>query len=54
MQDVVNFQQCDIAINWSGGLHHAKRFEVSFNTGLIFKRKSTGIEELQKGHEKLK
>ena len=22
-------QQCDIAINWSGGLHHAKKYEVS-------------------------
>jgi histone deacetylase 3 len=21
--------QCDIAINWSGGLHHAKKFEAS-------------------------
>lgn len=23
------FQICDIAINWAGGLHHAKKFEVS-------------------------
>jgi acetoin utilization deacetylase AcuC-like enzyme len=23
------FYQCDIAINWSGGLHHAKKFEAS-------------------------
>lgn len=22
------FQICDIAINWAGGLHHAKKFEV--------------------------
>jgi histone deacetylase 3 len=22
-------QHCDIAINWSGGLHHAKKFEAS-------------------------
>ena len=22
-------QQCDIAINWAGGLHHAKKFEAS-------------------------
>lgn len=22
-------QICDIAINWAGGLHHAKKFEVS-------------------------
>ncbi|KAI0218009.1 Histone deacetylase 3 [Lamellibrachia satsuma] len=25
----INNEQCDIAINWSGGLHHAKRFEAS-------------------------
>ncbi|XP_063899874.1 histone deacetylase 3-like [Zophobas morio] len=25
----LNNQMCDIAINWSGGLHHAKRFEAS-------------------------
>ncbi|XP_065904416.1 histone deacetylase 3-like [Dysidea avara] len=25
----VNHKQCDIAINWSGGLHHAKKFEAS-------------------------
>ncbi|XP_067951694.1 histone deacetylase 3-like [Watersipora subatra] len=25
----LNNQQCDIAINWSGGLHHAKKFEAS-------------------------
>lgn len=24
-----SFQQCDIAVNWSGGLHHAKKFEAS-------------------------
>ncbi|MEQ2259229.1 Histone deacetylase 3 [Xenotaenia resolanae] len=23
------FQICDIAINWAGGLHHAKKFEAS-------------------------
>lgn len=23
------FKQCDIAVNWSGGLHHAKKFEAS-------------------------
>ena len=22
-------QMCDIAINWAGGLHHAKKFEAS-------------------------
>ncbi len=26
---VFYFYQCDIAINWSGGLHHAKKFEAS-------------------------
>ncbi|EGD78339.1 histone deacetylase 3 [Salpingoeca rosetta] len=25
----LNHKQCDIAINWSGGLHHAKKFEAS-------------------------
>ncbi|GBO36498.1 Histone deacetylase 3, partial [Araneus ventricosus] len=25
----LNNQCCDIAINWSGGLHHAKKFEAS-------------------------
>ncbi|KAG9510141.1 Histone deacetylase 3 [Fragariocoptes setiger] len=25
----LNNKQCDIAINWSGGLHHAKKFEAS-------------------------
>ena len=25
----LNHGQCDIAINWSGGLHHAKRAEAS-------------------------
>lgn len=25
----LNNGQCDIAINWSGGLHHAKKFEAS-------------------------
>lgn len=25
----LNFQQCDIAINWAGGLHHAKKYEAS-------------------------
>lgn len=24
----VYLQSCDIAVNWSGGLHHAKKFEV--------------------------
>lgn len=26
---MLNNSQCDIAINWSGGLHHAKKFEAS-------------------------
>lgn len=25
----LNNKQCDIAVNWSGGLHHAKKFEAS-------------------------
>ena len=25
----LNNGQCDIAINWAGGLHHAKKFEAS-------------------------
>ena len=25
----LNHKQSDVAINWSGGLHHAKKFEVS-------------------------
>ena len=25
----LNNKICDIAINWAGGLHHAKKFEVS-------------------------
>ncbi|XP_068219489.1 histone deacetylase 3-like [Palaemon carinicauda] len=25
----INHNCCDIAINWSGGLHHAKKFEAS-------------------------
>ena len=25
----LNNQSCDIAVNWSGGLHHAKKFEAS-------------------------
>lgn len=29
MSSVFVFQICDIAINWAGGLHHAKKFEVS-------------------------
>jgi histone deacetylase 3 len=28
-KNLVFFNQCDIAINWSGGLHHAKKFEAS-------------------------
>jgi histone deacetylase 3 len=26
---LINNNQCDIAINWSGGLHHARKFEAS-------------------------
>ena len=25
----LNNNVCDIAVNWSGGLHHAKKFEAS-------------------------
>ena len=25
----LNNGECDIAINWAGGLHHAKKFEAS-------------------------
>eukprot|EP00043_Microstomoeca_roanoka_P005142 m.53877 g.53877 ORF g.53877 m.53877 type:complete len:429 (-) comp12825_c0_seq2:335-1621(-) len=25
----LNHKQCDVAVNWSGGLHHAKKFEAS-------------------------
>ena len=25
----LNNDQCDIAVNWAGGLHHAKKFEAS-------------------------
>lgn len=25
----LNHNCCDIAVNWSGGLHHAKKFEAS-------------------------
>lgn len=25
----LNYDQCDIAINWAGGLHHAKKYEAS-------------------------
>lgn len=28
MIGTVALQICDIAINWAGGLHHAKKFEV--------------------------
>ena len=26
---MLNNEQCDIALNWAGGLHHAKKFEAS-------------------------
>lgn len=29
------FQICDIAINWAGGLHHAKKFEVRLQWGRL-------------------
>lgn len=32
----LNKNHCDIAINWSGGLHHAKKFEASGNFNKIY------------------
>lgn len=29
------FQHCDIAVNWSGGLHHAKKYEVRNNVSVV-------------------
>lgn len=56
MSWVFLFQICDIAINWAGGLHHAKKFEVSEEVtgvtmaalGLVFKTTVGGswVEEL--------
>lgn len=34
---IVDLQICDIAINWAGGLHHAKKFEVILVLHIFFK-----------------
>ena len=45
------FFRCDIAINWSGGLHHAKKFEAS---GFCYVNDIViGILELLKVHPRV-
>ena len=47
----LNNQSCDIAINWSGGLHHAKKCEASgfcYINDLVL-----GILELLKDHARV-
>jgi len=45
------FQICDIAINWAGGLHHAKKFEAS---GFCYVNDIViGILELLKYHPRV-
>lgn len=47
----LNSQACDIAINWSGGLHHAKKSEAS---GFCYVNDIVlGILELLKRHQKV-
>ncbi len=47
----LNNGQCDIAINWSGGLHHAKKFEAS---GFCYVNDIViGILELLKVHPRV-
>ena len=47
----INNKQCDIAINWAGGLHHAKKFEAS---GFCYVNDIVlGALELLKQHERL-
>lgn len=47
----LNNNQCDIAINWSGGLHHAKKFEAS---GFCYVNDIViGILELLKYHARV-
>ena len=49
--DLLNGQQVDIAINWSGGLHHAKRQEAS---GFCYINDCVlGIIELLKKHKRV-
>ena len=46
-----HLQQCDIAINWSGGLHHAKKWEAS---GFCFVNDIViAILELLKYHQRV-
>lgn len=48
---LLNRQACDIAVNWSGGLHHAKRFEASgfcYINDIVL-----GILELLKYHKRV-
>ena len=48
---MLNNSQCDIAINWSGGLHHAKKFEAS---GFCYVNDIViGILELLKVHPRV-
>jgi histone deacetylase 3 len=47
----LNNKNCDIAINWSGGLHHAKKFEAS---GFCYVNDIViGILELLKHHPRV-
>ncbi|PIK34561.1 putative histone deacetylase 3 isoform X1, partial [Apostichopus japonicus] len=47
----LNNNQCDIAINWAGGLHHAKKFEAS---GFCYVNDIViGILELLKYHPRV-
>ena len=51
------FQDCDIAVNWSGGLHHAKKFEVINNVfgGITLKKSVCDlISALLKKHDILR
>ena len=44
----LNYSRADVVINWSGGLHHAKKAEVS---SLSRKRRQEGECSLQKEQE---
>ena len=46
----LNAGDCDVAINWSGGLHHAKKWEAS---GFCYVNDIVvGILELLKHHQR--
>ncbi len=48
---MLNNDQCDIAVNWAGGLHHAKKFEAS---GFCYVNDIViGILELLKVHPRV-